>query len=142
MSDQPLVTRLVRARDLTPGSVIIRDHPEQLTILNVETHPLMIGREQSTTGIAVDETGEQVELCWADWALVRLVVTTVPPGPRIPDGVIACSPAGRLHQLPPEDIAVIEEFAELLTDRPAVWCPECRRMAVKPDQHKCSKEQS
>jgi hypothetical protein len=142
MSDQTPVTRLVRARELTPGSVIILDRPEQFTILNVETHPLVIGRGQTTTGIAVDETSEQVELCWADWALVRLVVTTVSPGSRIPDGVIACGPGGRLDQLPPEDIAVIEEFAELLTDRTAVWCPDCSRVAVKPQQHQCSKEQS
>lgn len=34
---------------------------------------------------------------------------------RIPAGVIACSPAGRLAHLPPEDIAEIQRFAAFLT---------------------------
>lgn len=63
---------------------------------------------------------------------------------RIPAGVIACSPAGRLAHLPPEDIAEIQAFAAFLTATTAkkdvacsiepIWHPpgEC------PSQYVCT----
>ena len=60
---------------------------------------------------------------------------------RTPHGVIACGPDGRIGDLPPEDVAVLQEFADSLTEpRPARWCPTCHRIAVQPHQHQCSKE--
>lgn len=55
-----------------------------------------------------------------------------------PPGVIACGPDGRLTHLPPEDVATLRAFADLLTDgHPARYCPKCHRIAVQPDQHQC-----
>lgn len=62
---------------------------------------------------------------------------------RIPEGVLACGPDGRIADLPAEDVAVLQEFAAYLTEpRSAEWCQACHRVVVQPHQHQCSKEQS
>ncbi len=76
-------TRLIRARDLTAGQVIVKriydfvnggSREEQHVVLNVETHRNSFTGDLIVSGIAVDPTGEQVELCTGDWTLYRVVV--------------------------------------------------------------------
>jgi hypothetical protein len=78
-----VATRIVRARDLKPGDVIVRriydmergSRTEQQVVLDIETHRSGFNAEPVTSGIAIDPEGEQVELITADWTLYRLVVS-------------------------------------------------------------------
>lgn len=85
-------SRLVRARDLTQGAVILREchgkticgvpaarHGDdtgmvvhKLSVFDVETH------DGLTTGVTVAESGEQYGIGLSDWAIVRVYVDTVP----------------------------------------------------------------
>lgn len=84
MTEQTAVaTRLIRARDLTAGQIIVQrkydfvnggSHEEQQVVIDVETHRNGFTGDLIVSGIAVDPTGEQVELCTGDWTLYRVVV--------------------------------------------------------------------
>jgi hypothetical protein len=50
----------------------------------------------------------------------------------IPKDVIACGPDDRVSHLPPEDVAVLQAFADWLTDWPATDLVPCD---VLPEWH-------
>lgn len=64
-------TRVVRARDLAQGDVVLRDCPDRtLTILDAEVH------DGEVSVIYIAESGEQCGTSWREWCIVRVYADT------------------------------------------------------------------